>query len=701
MTSSTPTRSRRCALTIAVVGAFILPTGCSPSAIHQTQQPVPEPTVSGPASIGIATQYVRDDVEPGDDFYTYVNEGWIEATEMPPGYAYFTATNAIRLATEQRVNRLVRSAAASDAPVGPKQQIGALYASYMDADLIEAKGLGPIQEELTRLLALATHEDVARWMANPRSHAITGISIYLDPKDTSRDLVYLDQQDVDQGILGLPGKAYYTSSEDPYARHRAGYREYIAQTLARAGIDRAEERAGDILALETALSSVQWDPSQLRDREANYHLMARTDLPGYAPGFPWQVFLEERGVGDVDEIILGTNTAVRASAAIFAETPVDVWRSYLVFHWIDNHALFLPEAYGQAAFEFFGTTLGGVQERMAREQRATRLVGRHLGQVVGKLYVGEYFPPEHRTQVEELVGFVRRAFRERLEQAAWMDEETRLQALAKLDAFDVRIGYPDTWRDYSAVVIDPADLVGNFKRIKAADWRHQLARLDGGTVRDMWWMAPQVVDAAYSPQLNAVTFPAGILQPPLFNPDADAAVNFGAIGAVIGHEMGHGFDDQGSRFDSQGHLRDWWTPRSREQFEDRTRRLVEQYSAFSPLPGVSLNGRQTVGENIADLIGVMVAHRAYQLYLDEREGGTARRIDGLTGDQRFFMAWAQAQRSVWSEEALRANALRSYHAPGKYRANGVVRNIDAWYDAFEVTDEHDLYVAPTDRVRLW
>lgn len=669
--------------------------------MHQVRQPVAESKALVPASSGIATQYISDDIQPGDDFFTYVNEGWIGATEMPPGYASFTATNALHLDTEQRVNRLIREAATSGAPAGPQQQIGALYASYMDVDRIEAKGLSPIQGELDQLLSLASHEDVARWMADPRSHSITGISIYLDPKDTSRDLVYLDQQDVGQGILGLPGKVHYTSSEDPYPRHRAGYREYITRTLTRAGIDRAEERARDILALETALASVQWDPSQLRDREANYHLMARTDLPEYAPGFPWQVFLEARGVADVDEIILGTNTAVRASAAIFAETPVDVWRSYLVFHWIDNHAHLLPEAYGQAAFDFFGTTLWGVQERTAREQRATRLVSRHLGQVLGKLYVAEHFPPEHRAQVEELVEFVRRAFRERLEAADWMDEETRQHALAKLAAFDVRIAYSDHWRDYSAVVIDPADLVGNFRRIEAADWDHQLARLDGGTVRDMWWMAPQVVDAAYSPQLNAVTFPAGILQPPLFDPDADAAVNFGAIGAVIGHEMGHGFDDQGSRFDKGGHLRNWWTPRSRAQFENRTRRLVEQYSAFSPLPGVNLDGRQTLGENIADLTGVTVAHRAYQLYRAEREGGEARRIDGFTGDQRFFMAWAQAQRSVWSEEALRANAQRSYHVPGQYRANGVVRNIDAWYDAFEVTDAHELYVAPADRVRLW
>lgn len=701
MTNSRFKELRLSALALSATGYLLLHTACASEIGQASSQALGESSEASHDAWGIEIHHISDTVAPGDDFFTYVNQGWIRSTEMPPGYSSYTAMNALYLDTEQRVNRIVLESMASAAGSGRQQQIGDLYTSYVDVDLVESKGLAPIQEDLDQLLALSTHEGVARWMADPRSHSIVGIYIYLDSKDTSRDLVHLDQQELDQGILGLPGATYYASTEDPYPAYRASYLDYITQTFRRAGVDRASERAAHILELEAALAAVQWDQSQLRDREANYHLMARSALAEFAPGFPWDAFLEERGVADVDVVILGTDTSLKASAALFADTPVDVWRSYLAFHWIQNHADLLPDAYGQGSFDFFSTTLRGVQERRPRELRATRWVSWHLGHSIGKLYITQYFPAEHRAQVEELVEFVRSAFRKRLETVDWMDEKTRRHAVAKLEAFDVRIGYSDVWRDYSGVAIDPTDLVGNFRRIKTADWAHQLARLNGGVPRDLWWLAPQVVDAIYTPQLNAITFPAGILQPPLFNPDADVAVNFGAIAAIIGHEMGHGFDDQGARFDKYGNLRNWWTPHSRRQFESRTRLLAEQYSEFNPLPGVNLNGTQTLGENIADLTSVALAHRAYRLYLDEHEGGQAESIDGFTGDQRFFMAWAQAFRAVWSDDALRANALNSYHVPGQYRVNGVMRNIDAWYDAFDVTEDNDLYLAPQDRVRLW
>ncbi len=648
---------------------------------------------------GIETIHVNDTVHPGDDFFAFVNDGWIAESELPPGFSRFGAFAELSLEAEENVEAIIQEAMAeadTAEPGTPPHQIGAMYASYMDSATIEELGLSPIQDQLDALLALDSHEAIARWMARPGTHSIIGVGIGQDPGNPSRHIT-----SVRQSGLGLPSRDHYLREDEPFPSHRAAYVDYIEATLERAGIDEARERAEAIMGLETRLAELHWTRVQQRDRQANYDLRPRAELEEFAPGFYWTAFFEERSLSEIDEVVIATNEAVQASAELFAETPVEAWVSYHAFHWINNHATRLPADFADAHFDFFERRLNGVDEPRPRDRRAINLVSSSLGELVGQVYVQRHFPAEYREQMMELVEYLRRAFRERLETLEWMDDETRVEALAKLEAFTPKIGYPDRWRDYSAVQIEADDLIGNFRRLGEWSWADSLARLNE-PVRDWeWFMTPQTVNAYYSSTRNEIVFPAAILQPPFFDPYADAAVNFGAIGGVIGHEMGHGFDDQGSRSDSEGVLRNWWTDQSREQFEQRTGRLVAQYDNFSPLPGMYVNGQLSLGENIGDLGGLSIAHHAYQLYLDDHHDGEAPVLDDLTADQRFFMAWAQVWRNIETDESIRSRLLTGPHAPPMFRVNGVVRNMDAWYEAFDVGPEHELYVPSEERVSIW
>jgi endothelin-converting enzyme/putative endopeptidase len=522
-------------------------------------------------------------------------------------------------------------------------------------------------------------------------------------------------------VLGLPGRADYVGQDARSRDRRAAYRAYVAATLARAGVDGAERRAADVLALETAVATRMWDPARLRDQRANYRPLSRAALAAFAPGFPWDAFLEARGVGQAREVVLGTDSAARANARLFAETPVDAWRSYLAFHWLQNHVEALPAAFQRASHAFHRERLAGVSTAWQPDPgRGTQLVDRYLGEALGRLYVARHFPPEARDEVAEMVGHLRAAFADRLARATWMDDATRTDAQAKLAALTVKIGYPDRWRDVSGVALDPADLYGNVRRLRAAEWAEQRAALDRPPERGaIWYQAPQAVNASNSQRLVSVEFPAGILQPPFFDPAADPAANFGAIGAVIGHELGHAFDDQGSRFDREGRLRDWWTPATRARYDARAAALVAQYDAYEPLPGVRVNGRQTLGENLADLMGLTLAHDAYRRYLRaqaaragappasgaatppsarEERGGAG---EGAAADRAFFLAYARVWRVRYTDEALRERLSNAYHAPGMLRVNGVVRNLDAWYTAFGVTRSQQLYLPPERRVAIW
>ncbi len=646
---------------------------------------------------GVEASNISKEVSPGDDFFTFVNEGWLNTAEMPSGFSRFGSFAELALEAEEHVNTIIGEArgAAAEADFA-QRSIGDLYSSFMDADRIDALGLSPIQAELTALLALDSHEAVAHWMARRGTSSLMGVFITQDSGNPQRYLVHLGQSG-----LGLPNRDYYDREDSPFPEHRDAYVAYITATLERAGVDRAAERAVNIMALETAVAANHWTRVEQRDREANYHLLKRSELDSQAPGFPWSDFFAERELADIEELVLTANTAVAANARLFAEIPVDHWASWHAFHWINNHATLLPEAYDSAHFEFFQHRLNGVEEQRPRDRRAINLISGRLGELVGKVYVERHFPPAHRAQMEELVEYLRRAFAERLATLDWMDDETRVEAQAKLAAFLPKIGYPNRWRDYSDVTIASDDLVGNLDRLAEWSWNDSLARLDEPVREWEWFMTPQTVNAYYSSTRNEIVFPAAILQPPFFDPNADPAVNFGAIGGVIGHEMGHGFDDQGSRSDADGVLRNWWTDHSRTQFEQRTATLVAQYNEFEPLPGMNVNGELALGENIGDLGGLSIAHHAYHLYLADHHDGQAPVLDGTTGDQRFFMAWSQVWRTIETEESLRARLITGPHSPARYRVNGVVRNIDAWYEAFDINSDHALYLPPEKRVNIW
>ncbi|MEN1729266.1 MAG: M13 family metallopeptidase, partial [Pseudomonadota bacterium] len=643
---------------------------------------------------GLETDAISDSVQPGDDFFSYVNQGWIDAAEMPAGFARFGAFTELALIAEERVDDIIQDASGSDD--ADQNRIASLYASYMNTETIEQDGLAPIQDELSQILTLSSHEEVAAWMARRGTNSVIGVYITQDSGQPERYLVH-----VSQGGLGLPNRDYYLREDEPFPAHREAYVDYIEATLNRAGVDQARDRAEAVMALETRLANVHWTRVQQRDREANYNLIKRSELDELAPGFPWAALLSGRQVNDIEEMVMTNNTAIQATAELFAEVSVEDWVSWHAFHWVDNHAGFLSEAFRQPSFEFYQRRLGGVEEERARDRRAIALVSRQLGELIGQVYVRRHFPSAYKTQMETLVEYLRRAFGERLETLEWMDEATREEARTKLAAFDPKIGYPDRWRDYSTVEMTADDLIGNVDRLSTWSWTDSLSRLNE-SVRDWeWFMSPQTVNAYYSSTRNEIVFPAAILQAPFFDPAADAAINFGAIGGVIGHEMGHGFDDQGSRSDSRGVLRNWWTDTSREQFDQRTSRLAAQYDRFEPLPGMTVNGRLSLGENIGDLGGLSIAHHAYKLYLQDHYGGESPVLDGFTGDQRFFMAWAQVWRTIETEESLRSRLIRGPHSPAQYRVNGVVRNMDAWYEAFGVGEDNELFVAPEERVNIW
>jgi len=646
---------------------------------------------------GVDTASLSTTVRPGDDFYLYGNEGWQRTAKIPPGFSALTSFTSAFLRTEQQLADLMESIRTSPQPEGsPEAQVADLYRSYVDLARLNALGLSPLQPEIDTIRGLRTREEVARIMARPFVPSVVEAGVVPDPEQPLRYTVL-----VQQGGLGLPTPDYYLRPEAPFPGHRRAYRQYIEGVYRRAGIGDAAPRAAAVLALETAIARLHWSPTEMRDRVRMHHPMKTAELPAYAPGFEWAAFLGELKFSGQAEVVVSTDSAIRGLAKLFAATPVETWRSYLLFHCIDSRAEYLSEDWQQAHFDFHSRSLAGIDERRPLDKRAVQEVSDLLGENVGRAYVKRYFPKEHREPLDRMVAYVRDAFRERLRSTPWMDEETRVQALAKMERIKTRLAYPDRWHDFSTLRVEADDLVGNLGR--RAEWSRadDLARL-GESRRDWEWpLDPQEINAGYVASDNSINFPAAILQPPFFDPHADPAVNFGAIGAVIGHEIGHAFDDQGSRSDGEGRLRNWWTARSREQFRRRTAALVAQFDAFSPLEGMHVNGKLTLGENIGDLGGLAVALDAYHRFVAQEQAGRAPVLDGFTGDQRFFLAWAQVWRTLATTEAQRARLLADPHSPGPLRVNGVVRNLDAWYDAFPVQEGDKLRLAPDDRVRIW
>jgi predicted metalloendopeptidase len=633
-------------------------------------------------------------VQPGNDFFRYCNGRWLDTTEIPSdqrSWGTFVIL-AEKASQDQRVI-IEETALAGGAPGSAQQRIAATYNAYLNTDAINARGLAPLQEDLASIAALRTHEDVIRSMARndiPTNGPIVAFA-GLDARNPQRYVVSFTHAG-----LGLPEREYYRRADGE--ANRVAYVAYIEQVLTLAGQSNGAAKARSIMALETQIAELHWPVADRRQRDRTYNLKTRAELRAIAPNFPWDAGLEAAGMGEATEVVVRELSAMAPLAQLFLATPVATWRDYLTYNLISGSADVLPSAIDDANFAFFGRTLNGQPEQQERWKRAVDVIDNTMGEAVGQLYVQRHFPPEAKAQMLELVENLRRAYSQRIDQSPWMTAATKVVAQEKLAAFVPRIGYPDKWRDFTGLDAVADDAYGNFKRANKFNGDWATARLWRPVDRAEWNMTPQTVNASYTSVLNVITFPAAILQPPFFDPNADAAVNYGAIGGVIGHEMGHGFDDQGAKSDARGVLRDWWSPEDVAAFERVTGALAAQYDGFEALPGLHVNGRLTLGENVGDNGGLQVALRAYELSLNGRQAPVR---DNLTGTQRFFLGWAQAWRSKYRDEALRNLVLTNPHSPPNFRVNGVVRNMAAWYEAFGVTQDNALYLPPDQRVTIW
>ena len=633
-------------------------------------------------------------VRPGDDFFAYANGAWYTRFVIPADHSSYGPFNALEELSAERVRTIIEAAAAAHPAAGtPEQQIGDYYASFMATEAIETNGLAPAQADLKRIAEATTREALARLFALPGFASLFDIDLPADFRNPDRYAVVISESS-----LGLPDRDYYLKDDPQLRALREKYVAYVAEILTLGDSADAAAKARDIMAFETAAARVQWPIEKRRDVEATYNPRTRQQLLAYAPGFPWAAFLESARLGARQDLVLAEITAIRDLAQLFNRTPLATLQAWLTFQYLSGHAAYLPRRFDAAHFAFYGGALHGQPEQRERWKRAVDDVNAALGEPVGRLYVAQHFPPESKAKMLTLVGDLLAALNGRIDQLDWMTTATKSRAHEKLATFTLKIGYPDEWKDYSALVTRRDDLLGNVRRAAEWHWNYQVARLDKPVDRAEWQMNPQDINAYYNPSNNEIVFPAAILQPPFFDPNADAAVNFGAIGAVIGHEIGHGFDDQGRKFGPDGALEDWWTPKDAQEFTARTARLIHEYSAFEALPGLNVNGANTVGENIGDLGGLNMAYEAYRISL---HGAPAPLIDGLAGAQRFFLAYAQVWRSKYRDGALRELVLSDVHSPDRFRVNGPLPNIDAWYEAFNVQPGDKLYIKPEDRVRIW
>ena len=649
---------------------------------------------------GIDLSHRVDTVRPQDDLFRHVNGQWLESAEIPEDRASDGAFHHLRDQAEQDVRALLDASAEQDHEPGTEgQQVGDLYASFMDAERIEELGLEPIAADLEAVEAVGSIDELAGLLGALGRRGVPGpfaAAVYPDAGQSDRYAFYLAQAG-----LGLPDEAYYR--DDSFATIRQSYVAHITRMLLLAGSgDDSADAAERIMALETRLAEHHWDQVADRDADATYNPHGRAELDRLTPGFDWDAWLDGLGApgATLDRVIVREPSFFTGLVAALAEVDVADWKLWLRWHLINDASPLLPARFVDEHFDFYGRTLTGAPELRARWKRGVGVAEAALPEALGKLYVTEHFPPEAKAQMGELVDNLIEAYRRSITDLDWMTEETRARALEKLERFTPKVGYPDRWRDYSALEIRPGDLIGNLQRAASFEADRDLGRVGQAVDTDEWLMSPQTVNAYYHPLMNEIVFPAAILQPPFFDPEADPAVNYGAIGAVIGHEIGHGFDDQGSRYDGDGNLHDWWTDEDRGAFEERTAMLIAQYDALEPqqTPGHHVNGAFTVGENIGDLGGLSIALAAYRIFLD---GAEAPAADGLDGQQRFFWAWAQA----WRTKSRDAEVLRLLsidpHSPPEFRCNAVARNLDGFHTAFDVSEDDAMWLDPAERVAIW
>ena len=643
---------------------------------------------------GAATEDMDLKIKPGDSMFDFAEGTWLRNHPIPAdktgaGYNYELPDEI-----EQQVKKMVEDVTAN--PTSPiARKIGDAYAAWMDEAGIEQRGLAPLKPWLAKINAVKTKSQLVRLMAQPGYAAPIYLGISTDQDNPTRYTAVSGQ-----ARLGLPTRDYYLLKGDKYDSIRTAYRNYIIQLSKLAGLPDAEGRATRILALETRLAKDQWTPERRRDPVATHNPMTRAQLMRLAPQFEWTPTLSSIGLANARKVDVGEPSAVAAAGKRIADVPLSTWKEYLTFRFISDHANNLPKAFDDARFGFYSRTMNDVPEQRARWKRGMSMLDDSLGEAVGQLYVAQHWPTETARQADELVKDVTDAYREKITNASWMDETTKKAALEKLGTFDPRIGHPVKWIDYSDLKISRTDPLANEIATEDFQWKLQLKRFPHPVDRTLWEMTPQTVNAYYDPTMNQITVPAAILQPPFFDANADPAVNYAETGATtIGHEMGHGFDDSGRQYDAKGRLHDWWTKETAAKYKAKAERLAAQFDQYEPIPGVHIKGKLTLGENLADLGGLEAAYDAYRRYVARH--GEPPVIDGYTGDQRFFIAYAQAWQGKRREGALRQQLLSNPHSPDKYRVDGIVRNFDPWYKAFNVQPGDKLYLPPEERVHVW
>ncbi|MFI4964673.1 MAG: M13 family metallopeptidase [Caulobacterales bacterium] len=631
---------------------------------------------------------------PGQDFFQYANGGYEKTLVIPADRTSYGAFDALNELSQARLHLLLERTAAEAATSGEQAKVGGLYRSFMAEAKVNALGVKPLRADLAAIRAEKTKADVARAMGRSQ-HTFGGslfaASVQVDGKDPDHYAVYLNQAG-----LGLPDRDYYL--EKGFAEKKARYEAYVSKMLTLAGWPKPAANAKAIVALETEIAKVSWTRAEQRDDNRMYNAYETAKLSGLAPGFDWAAFLGGAGLTKANRVVAQENTAFPKIAAIYAATPLETLKAWQAFNLADQAGPYLSKPFVDARFDFRGKVLTGQQAQRPRWKRGVRLVDSQIGEALGKIYVDAFFPPQSKAKMLALVGDIRTAMKGRIEHLDWMSQPTKTRALEKLAAFTVKIGYPDKWRDYTGLTIKDGDLYGNVNRASTFDWDFRVGRLGGPVDRAEWGMTPSTINAYYNPTGNEIVFPAAILQPPFFDPDGDMAINYGAIGGVIGHETTHGFDDSGRHYDGNGRLTDWWTPEDAAKFEAQTVKLGKQYGAFEVLPGAKINGDLTMGENIADLGGLLLALDAYHTSL---HGRPAPIIDGLTGDQRVFLGWAQVWRGKTRDDAMRQQLVSDPHSPERARVDVPMRNIDAFYTAFGLKPGDAMYIAPADRVRIW
>ncbi len=647
---------------------------------------------------GIDKSTFDTSVRPQDDFFQYVNGTWVEETEMPPDKSRYGTFDILYEENQVRLKEIIENAANSEnVPGSDAQKVGDFYNSFMDSLKIEELGLDPLQDEFNRIEKVQNYSDLAELYAH---HYMLGISrpfsgyISQDAKNSTEYIVYFYQSG-----LGLPDRDYYFNEDEKFREIRSKYIDYITEILTLTGEEDARSIADKVMSMETSIAEKHWTRVESRNRDKTYNKYSVEQLTELTPNFDWDSFVSHSGISDlIDNVIIRQPSYFMGLSDILSDYTIEDWKNYSKVKLISSFATMLPSAFVDANFDFYGTTLRGTEKNRPRWKRAVSATNASLGEVLGKIYVEKYFKPEAKERMVKLVDNLKLSMADRINKLDWMGEETKIHALAKLDKFNAKIGYPNKWKDYSDLAVKSDELIQNSIRSSLIEYQREIDKLGKPIDRNEWFMTPQTVNAYYSPTMNEIVFPAAILQPPFFNLEADEAVNYGGIGAVIGHEITHGFDDQGRKSDGDGNLVEWWTEEDEKRFMERAQVVVDHYNKFVPIDTMRINGRLSLGENIADIGGLTVSYNAYKMSLDGKE---SKVLNGFTGEQRVFIGWAQNWRSIYRDDALRNQIVRGPHSPAKYRVLGVMNNMPEFYEAFDVKEGDGHYLPEEKRAKIW